>query len=341
MSTFRKIILWLLLIVVLAVLSLGLEHLYFTRFVPHPAIKWGLNFSQYYAQKKLDLGWKAAYLAILDELAAKRLRLVAYWDLVEAQEPGKYEFSDLDWQMEEAYKRNIDVILAIGYRVPRWPECFEPTWLRDYGQQGKRQALLNLLKAEVEHFKKYNNIMAWQVENEPLFSWFGECPRISHSFLKQEVALVRSLDSRPVLLTVSGELSTWWREAGLADILGTSIYRTVWSSSWLGRGYQQYHLPADFYRWKGYYVKSMIDKLIITEMQAEPWAPENKDLKNISWQEQDKSMSFEKFNEALNYAQSTGIEEIYLWGAEWWWWRKLQGDDRFWEKAKEVISAGQ
>lgn len=323
------------------VLILSLERIHFIYFAEHPSIKWGVNFSQYYAQKKLDIGWKAAYLAMLDELAVKRLRLVAYWDLVEPRETGQYEFSDLDWQIEEAYKRNVSIILVIGYRVPRWPECFEPEWLKDYDKPGRRQALLDLLRAEVEHFKKYNNIWAWQVENEAMLSWFGECPRMSHSFLKQEIELVRSLDDRPILLTVSGEFSSWLREVGPADVLGISVYRTVWSGFWFTKGYRSYLLPADFYRWKRYYASPFIDKLIISEMQAEPWAPGEQELKNISFEEQDKSMSFEKFEKALNYAASTGIDEIYLWGAEWWWWRKLHGDDRFWEKAKEVIGASQ
>lgn len=341
MPSFRKIILWLVFVIVVVALGLGLERVYFLYFAEHPQVKWGVNFSQYYAQKKLDLGWKATYMAILDDLKVKRVRLVAYWDLVEPQEHGQYDFADLDWQIEQAYKRNISVILVLGYRVPRWPECFAPDWLREMSKAGQKQVLLELLKAEVEHFKKYDNIETWQIENEPLLFWFGQCSRMSRGNLKEEVNLVRSLDTRPILLSASGEFSTWLREAGLADILGISIYRRVWSGFWFAKGYRSYPLPSDFYRWKRYYIKPFVDKLIVTEMQAEPWAPGQQELKDISFVEQDKSMSFGQFESALNYAASTGIEEIYLWGAEWWWWRKLQGDARFWDKAKEVISSGQ
>jgi len=336
----RKFVLTILSIIVLATLVAGLEHLYFTKFKPHPSVKWGVNFSQYYAQQKLGLGWKLAYLEILDQLKAKRVRLMAYWDLVQPDNFDNYNFSDLDWQIEEAGQRNVSVILVIGYRVPRYPECFSPEWLKEYPVDSQRQARINMLKAEVEHFKKYGNIVAWQVENEYLLKIFGKCPPGNRDTLKSEMALVKSLDNRPVLLTTSGELSSWLQEGTLADILGISIYRTVWSGYWFYHGYRAYPLPPDFYRWKQYYIEKFVDKVIVTEMQAEPWAPGANELKDISWQEQDKSMSLDKFNESLSFASKTGIDEIYLWGAEWWWWRKAQGDDRFWERAKEIIQAG-
>jgi len=70
---------------------------------PKEEISWGVVFSQRHAEY-LGLDWKKSYLAILDELGSKNLKLVAYWDLIE-KEPGVYDFSDLDWQIKEAKKR--------------------------------------------------------------------------------------------------------------------------------------------------------------------------------------------------------------------------------------------
>jgi len=55
------------------------------------------------------------------------LRLVAYWQKIEPEQ-GKYSFEDLDWQIKEAEKRDIEVILVIGRKVSRWPECHIPEW---------------------------------------------------------------------------------------------------------------------------------------------------------------------------------------------------------------------
>jgi len=41
--------------------------------------------------EELGLDWKKTYLAILDDLKVKNLKLVAYWDLIE-EEPGVYNF---------------------------------------------------------------------------------------------------------------------------------------------------------------------------------------------------------------------------------------------------------
>jgi beta-galactosidase GanA len=53
------------------------------------------------------------YIALLDEVGVKKMRLPVYWDLVE-KERGQYDFSDVDWQLAEAKKRNVEVILSIG-----------------------------------------------------------------------------------------------------------------------------------------------------------------------------------------------------------------------------------
>ena len=92
-------------------------------------IDFGITFSQYFAEE-MDLDWKQAYVAILDELGVKKLRLVAYWQYLEPEQ-GSYSFEDLDWQIQEADKRNAQVILAVGRKLPRWPECHVPIWSKD------------------------------------------------------------------------------------------------------------------------------------------------------------------------------------------------------------------
>lgn len=294
---------------------------------------YGLNFSQKYAAE-LGLNWKETYLAILNDLQPKRMRISAHWDLIE-KEKGIYDFSDLDWQIEEASKKNVEIILAIGRRTPRWPECHTPAWAKNLGEENQGEPMLNLLKKEIEHFKKYDNIIYWQVENEPFLNIFGECPDGDVELLDKEIALVKLLSDKPIILTDSGELSTWRKLAGRADILGTSMYKTVWNPYW---GFFTYPLPASYYYYKAEinkFFNKNLQKVIITELQGEAWA--NAPLATVPIQQQYQTMNIEKIRNNIEYARLSGLNEIYLWGAEWWYWLKLNGDASFWEEIKNTI----
>ena len=89
-------------------------------------LEYGVTFSQKQAQN-LGLEWRQVYLSIFDDLGVKKVRLPAYWDEIERQE-GSFFWEDLDWQLSEAEKRNVEIVLAVGARLPRWPECHFPSW---------------------------------------------------------------------------------------------------------------------------------------------------------------------------------------------------------------------
>ena len=80
------------------------------------------------------LDWKETYLALLDDLKVKNLKIAAHWDLIEPQD-GVYDFADLDWQLEQARLHNAKVMLAIGMKTPRWPECHVPEWAKNIGKE--------------------------------------------------------------------------------------------------------------------------------------------------------------------------------------------------------------
>ncbi|MCD6270825.1 hypothetical protein J7J24_00510 [bacterium] len=302
---------------------------------PKEEISWGVVFSQRHAEY-LGLDWKKSYLAILDELGSKNLKLVAYWDLIE-KEPGVYDFSDLDWQIKEAKKRGAKILLVFGRRVPRWPECFIPKWAL-FPKDIHKERLLRFIEVLVNHYKNEDAIWAWQVENEPFFP-FGKCPPPDEDLLKKEIELVKSLDKkhRPIVITESGELPLWFKAARLGDIVGHTLYRKVWVKE-LGI-YFSYPFPPVYYARKAWLVRKIFKKPVIcVELQAEPWGPVL--LYDLPLEEQKKTMNLERFKKVIEYAKNTGEDTFYLWGAEWWYWLKEKHkDSQIWEEAQKLFKS--
>ncbi len=294
-------------------------------------IDFGVTFSK---QEALDLGldWKKVFLSIFEDLGVKKIRLSAYWNEIEPKE-GVWNWTDTDWQIKTAGDYNASIILAVGGRLPRWPECHFPAWAEDASAEARDAQLLNYIKETVNRYKNEKQIYAWQVENEPFLPHFGECPPLDTSFLDKEIALVRSLDSRPIVITDSGELSLWFSAAERADIFGTSLYRNTYSKT-LGM-YVHYPIAPWFFRLKKNVVNLFAHpkKWIVIELQAEPWAPVP--FQDITEQERDRTMDDQKFHQILSYARQTGFREFYLWGVEWWYWEKqTQNNPKLWNDAK-------
>jgi hypothetical protein len=294
--------------------------------------KLGVTFSSRYA---IDIGlnWKENYLAILDDLGIKKIRIPVYWDLIEPKE-GEYNFADLDWQLNEARQRNAEIILTIGQKVPRWPECFIPEWTKN-DVENKKTALLQMINVVVERYKNNSEVKYWQVENEPFLD-FGICPAPDADLLGSEVAQVRSLDSsRQVIVTDSGELSLWYKAASYADVFGTTMYRTIWKK---GFGYYDYPIGPRFFQVKHWLVDALDGhkNMFVIELQAEPWI--NGWTTSGSLSEQFKSMNPQKLQENVEFAKKVGFPEIYLWGAEWWYWLKTtQNHPELWDTAKDLF----
>jgi len=298
---------------------------------PAQKIEYGVTFSQLFAEQ-LGLDWRAAYIAILDDLKVRKLRLIAYWPKIET-EKDKYVFDDLDWQIDEAQKRGVEIILAMGKRVPRWPECHVPLWAKDLSTDQQQKEILFLLTEIVARYQKKPAIKYWQVENEPFLKNFGECPNLDKEFLDLEIELVKSMDSRPIILTTSGELSSWIGPASRTKILGTTLYRTVWSRYF---GYIRYPIAPVFYQKRANLVKRFfgVEKVFVCELGAEPWGP--KQIYESAIEEQFYSMNVEEFKKNLDYIKKTGLDEFYFWGAEWWFWLKTQNEAGMWAEAKKL-----
>ena len=295
---------------------------------------WGINFSEKQA-RRLGLDWKESYLSILQDMGVKHLRLMAHWDDIEPQDQA-FDFENLDWQMDTALENGAEVILAIGMRTPRWPECHIPAWAKDSSDEQLRAEILEMIKEIVPQYMNHPALSAWQVENEPLFG-YGYCPSIDQSFLREEIELVKSLDpSHEIITSDSGELSMWFDTAREVDRLAITLYRKVWSLDF--DRYLSLPMPISSYSVRAWLIDKILGKKIfVGELQAEPWV--DGELIDVSIEEMGKTLTVNQLRENIDFARKTGLDTFYLWGAEWWYYMKENRDQgEFWEVVQELFS---
>lgn len=326
------VVLWLVLMI-MVIVWLGVVNMDFSR--QGEEVKFGVSFSHKYASQELGLDWTEVYWAIIHELEVKDIRLAVPWDLIEERN-NHYNFTDIEWMVEEAAKKEVNIILAIGRRTPRWPECHDPGWIGEVDKEEQDRELLEMVERVVKYFRGYENIVAWQVENEPLLDLFGECPKADRELLTREVELVRGLDSRPIMITDTGELSSWDEAAALGDIFGATMYKTVWNKF---IGVWRYPWPPAYYHYKMQRIdkKYELDKIIVSELQAEPWTVGEENITEMSELDQMHLFGLSDLEDNLAYVRQAGFSEAYLWGVEWWYWlAKEEGNDKFWQRAKLI-----
>lgn len=297
-------------------------------------IDWGINFSQKHAEQ-LGLDWKITYLAMLYDLGAKNIKIASYWDLIEPEDGG-YSFDDLDWQINAASEKGAKLVVVIGMKSPRWPECHIPGWASGLSKTAQQEKILKLLEGIVTRYNSNEIISAWQIENEPLFN-FGLCPWLDRDFLREEVKLVKEIDQRgrPIIISDSGEWSLWLDAAQFGDAVSSTLYRKVRMEQY--DRFVTYPFPPIFYWRRADLVKKLFNKeVVIGELQVEPWCEHL--LYNCTLEEQANSMDLKQFRENIAFARKTGLSTFYLWGGEWWYWLKEKhANPEIWNEAKTLF----
>ncbi len=328
-----------LLYALLAIIVLAIFTVWILSIKPEPAnITYGMSFNTPYA-RELGLDWKETYEAILGELNVRNLRLAAHWPMVEPK-PNIYNFEELDYQIKRAEEVGANVILAVGRRLPRWPECHLPDWTKSITTKEMQSAQLRYMEMVVERYKGSPAVVMWQVENEPFLEVFAfeHCGKLDVEFLDKEIEFVRKLDpSRSILVTDSGNLGTWNGAYSRGDAFGTSVYVHFWNPE---LGQFRTILPPWVYRVKDNFMASIHGRKpsYLIELSAEPWlvAP----IIEVPLETQFTRMNLEKFEDILSYARDTRFDRQYLWGAEWWYWLYLQGETEMWDRGVELYSSG-
>lgn len=74
----------------------------------------------------------------------------------------------------------------------------------------------------------------------------------------------------------------------------------------------------------------------VHELQTEPWGTEA--TVELSREEQDALFSPDELERNVRFATQTGMNEIWLWGVEYWMWRDQQfNDSSYLQKVSEVL----
>jgi len=308
---------------------------------------------------------KTTYLDVLD-MGFGIMRLGAYWNRIEKEE-GIYDFSELDWQVEEAKKQKIPVVLTVGMKAPRWPEYYIPDWVREKAHLYPggdvtrsnilREATLKFIEQVVLRYKDNPTVKYWQVENEALDRIGADSWHIGKDFLKEEVELVRKLGGgkRPIILTVATYPNKFLgilarirvshdpikENLNLCDILGLNVYPMI--------GQQEFGLPFYFSTNRAEmdaYFTRLVKKIKdagkipwITELQAEPWEPGH-----LVYPKKEEPRTGRRKEAVSTFKQmkSMGFDTILLWGAEYWLFRNTRhGDQRWLDTVKEILKDAQ
>ena len=357
----RRILIVFFLLILIFVASAFANPIPNRRFDPNFKPAYGISYSFEQA------GWygldpKESYIKLLDEFKFVWVRLPFFWNLM-VDSQGNLAIDDLKFAIEEAQKRNIKVIIALGAKTPYFPEYHWPQNIASQVKFGElitishpvAKDILSIDKKIVEELSTYDNIVYWQVEKEPLIGNVNKW-KIDSSLVAAEVEIVRSADrqKRPIILNhaATGFYDQSWRkllpilkpgdvfavnaffktkgtDLVTAKLFGRQIHilwpdHLVWPvHSWM--------IFSPDYRTIKRAVEANGSKLWILEMQAEPY------IKKIE-QADDPFLTFtpQDIIAGNNFLKSYEVESIGFWGAHFWQYQ-LKKENSAWINAVKSI----
>src|SRR3989344_7193040 len=145
------------------------------------------------------------YVRMLEEFKFDWVRLPFFWNqMVNRDGSFNKNFDDLKFAIDEAQKRNIKVIVAIGAKTPYFPEYHWPDEIESKVKFGEvigadhevADDILAIDEKVVQELSAFDNIIYWQVENEPLVGNVNKW-KIDPSLVSKEVDVVRESDTKP------------------------------------------------------------------------------------------------------------------------------------------------
>ena len=161
------------------------------------------------------------------ELGFDIIRLGCYWDEIQPQKD-TWSFTQIKKYLSLCEEKDQKVLLTIGMKSPRWPEYYIPEWLKEREMSTLFPEVSHFFQKCIEELQEFTCITHWQVENEPTGKSGPDQLTIPLSFLEKEVALVRSLDTRPIVINAWGDdiekQDVVTSLSPLCDIIGFDLY---------------------------------------------------------------------------------------------------------------------
>ena len=303
------------------------------------------------------------------------VRLSAYWNRIEPG-PGRFDTSELDWQVDAAERAGKQVIVCLGpVKSFGYPEYFVPdhrlagplpegSLIEPVTHPTLLAAGIAHARQLVERYKARPAIVAWQVEHEavdPLgveHSW-----RLSAEFAAEEVAAIRAADSaRPIMMNGFLPTSTpvrvmqWWRSRDQGDSLAVAQRLT----DTVGIDFYPRHAIAGNSRWGLYLDGSRHPwqrrrwtkilrwaaavpgrRVMIAEGQAEPWEAVTTppDPHGRVMYSCPPEQLIRTYNHCMQeFRQAAAVPWAYLfWGAEYWLLRQQHGDPSYLQAFTRIL----
>ncbi len=318
-------------------------------------MKLGTTFSQVQCSY-LEIDYKQAFSEVLT-LGFDVIRICSYWNEIEPKK-GKFNFEALDWLLDKAGEANVEIVLTVGIKAPRYPEFYLPDWLKSSKSNIKdnqpldqnleiRKAALNFIKQTLNHVKDYSSIKYIQVENEPLLKLEAVTnDYLSLDFLTQEVNLVKKTKSLDQKILLTNAIYLWPPDATedseifeknleIGDCVGVNVYIKIPTK-------HAYYLEPEPQYWKKLQkwaerARTRGIEPWISESQAEPWEKDSYKNKPVHINKLEyPSINIQSAEDLVKKLEKLGYETILLWGCEYWYWYKTRGYNKWWEMIKEL-----
>jgi len=288
-------------------------------------------------------------------LGFDRIRLCSYWNEIEPVE-NQFNFTQLDWLLEESDRAGVEVVLTVGMKAPRWPEFHFPTWVENrYDTVANQKPVdrtaalvdraLHFTQAVVNHTRHAPALKYWQVENEPFTQLEITAGRfLSYEFVRREVALVRSLALPGQKLVLTSAISlpqanskeddrAFQESLNLADAVGINVYTKV------PAGNSSFYLQPFPIYWRR--LQNWQQQLVagdreawIAEAQAEPWERNQLVATNKL---NHPSSSPQQAAKLVSTLANQGFVGVMLWGCEYWYWQRQQGALGWWSGMQKLL----
>lgn len=310
-------------------------------------MKIGVTFD-YEQCNNLGIDWKKA-LTYITKLRIPIVRIGLKWNKIEI-EKDKFNWEIYDEMLQFLGKNNIESILCLGMKSPRWPEFFIPEWL-DFKISNAfrvlrsddilRRRLFLFFEKAIERYSGSKCISSIQLENEPFLKAGPQKGRIDQLFLMEEFSYLETLTNLQVILNAqalptTGVLAEYLKGRNeykkklieICDTFGVNIYERFEGKT-LG-GFKK-TFKAGKFAW--IYLKKLIEyaesykkNIFVTELQAEPWQLGEVNLKDAY---ANRTCNPRMVLKNIQKLKNLGIETILLWGFEFHIACEQEGNDEW------------